>query len=280
MNRVSPEALGLRRREERIAAIGSVTLHLSVGLLFILLGKRSPEPEEPPPPPIQIDWVALTALGEAPKPNEMTRIVQPPPPPPPAADAVSLSRQTRPAPPPPPPPAPAPPPRQRRERRRPRRERTRRRPPERRAARSLADLFRDDPRADNAPQRGHREGHVGGRSDTMNASSAAMLYASRIGRLIERRFRVPATISERERRRLSVTLHLRLRRRGSTAKVRGAPRWVERSGNRFFDAAALRAVEVFGPEGEGKLPLPPSSERALREQVLRDGLQVILDGER
>ena len=82
MNRVSPDVLELRRREERVAAIGSVVLHLSVGLLFILLGQRSPEPEEPPPPPIQIDWVALTALGEAPKPNEMTRIVQPPPPPP------------------------------------------------------------------------------------------------------------------------------------------------------------------------------------------------------
>ncbi|MEE2644128.1 MAG: TonB C-terminal domain-containing protein [Myxococcota bacterium] len=263
----------LTRQSERNALIGSGILHVGALLLALVFGQKEPESPPPPPPPVEVEWVALAALGEAPKPTEMTRIVQAPPPPS-AGGAVSLSRERAPE-------AKPPPPKPRRRKR----SRGKRRPPkrerqEREEVNSLDDLFRDDPRADRRPRRGRRDGHATGRSDRASESSAAALYASRVGQRIERRFKVPATISERARRGLSVKLHIRLKRRGGVAKVSGTPRWVERSGNRFFDDAALRAVKVFGPEGEGKLPLPPRNQGALREQVLRDGLQVILTGTR
>ena len=75
------------------------------------------------------------------------------------------------------------------------------------------------------------------------------------------------------RARLETTVFFRIDSRG---KVRGKPRVVESSNNRFFDEAAIRAVNRFGPSSRLRIPLP--KDRKLKAHVLRKGFSAELKG--
>lgn len=99
------------------------------------------------------------------------------------------------------------------------------------------------------------------------------LYVSRVSTLIQRQFSPPATISQREIVRLTAHIYIKLNEQG---KVEGTPRWVERSGNSFFDDAAMRAISLFMEGGHGRLSLPYDAE--MKRAVLSQGLTVLLSG--
>ena len=238
----------------------SVALNLFFCWAFLASSLSEPPPEEPPLEDVQ--WVALTALGEPPKPNAVPRIVAPPPPPPPESEVVSLSRTVE------PPKVEKPKPK------------PQKRPPKKTRATSkkkrevtLNSLFGDtsDPRADRGPRKGDRRGHKEGTSSQFQESREMSIYVSNVSRTINRRLKLPNTISQRQLRSLKAEIYIRL---GSNRKIKGKPRWVKRSGNRFFDEAAMRAVLAFSVDQDGKLPLP--KEKDLRRYVFKKGLSLII----
>jgi hypothetical protein len=107
--------------------------------------------------------------------------------------------------------------------------------------------------------------------------SEMSLYLSRVSTLIQRQFSPPATISQREIERLTAHIYIKLNEQG---KVEGTPRWVERSGNSFFDDAAMRAISLFMEGAPNRLPLPYDAEwkGGLTRAVLSQGLLVRLSG--
>ena len=250
-------ALDRSSPQERAAALALSALANSLAFwLFFGGGFGHSSSQEPPPEEVQ--WVALTALGEAAPPEAVPRIVAPPPPPPPSAEAVSLSREVSPEPKKPPPKKP---------------------PPKKRdlkKAVTLDSLFgprKDDPRADRGPRRGDARGHAEGTSTQWQGDREMSLYVSRVSILIQRQFSPPSTISQRDLARLKANIHIKLNAQG---KVVGTPRWVKKSGNSFFDEAAMRAMERFMDGGPARLTLP--AEADMKRAVLSQGLTVLLSG--
>lgn len=224
--------------------------------------------EEPPLEDIQ--WVALTALGEPPPPNAVPRIVAPPPPPPPEAEEISLSRTLEPV-------------KEKIEKEKPKTEpKTQKKtktPDQKRATPkkqkdvTLNSLFGDhsDVRADRGPRKGDRRGHQEGTSSQFQESREMSIYVSTVSRTINRRLKLPNTISPRQLKKLKAEIYIKL---GSNRKIKGSPTWVKRSGNRFFDEAAMKAVMAFSIDQDGKLPLPKEPE--IKRHVFQKGLLLLI----
>ncbi|MBM4290488.1 MAG: TonB C-terminal domain-containing protein [Deltaproteobacteria bacterium] len=261
----------------RLSGVG-VSLLGNALACWVLFGGSLLGLEEAPPPSEAVEWVALTALGEPPPPQAVPRIVAPPPPPPPSADAVSLSREVtpepkKPEPKPPEPKKPEPTP----EPKRPEPKKPEPKKPDLKKPKvTLDSLFgpsKDDPRADRGPRRGDARGHAEGTSTQWQGDREMSLYVSRVSALIQRQFTPPATISKRDLERLTAHIYIKLNAKG---KVVGTPRWVTKSGNGFFDEAAMRAMERFMESGPARLSLP--EEAPMKRAVLSQGLTVLLSG--
>ncbi len=240
------------------------------------------EVTEPEPPAINVTLMAMPKKGIEKDPKQLVRITQPPPPPEPEADAINLARKKA----------------EEEEEQRKKKEEARikretaekqrrldeaerklaekrKRDEERKArkdrkaamARAMASVR--DPRADEDAPEGFKDGDPGGTSTDPNALLAKSAYVSLVSTVLERQFEVPAVVSASERQRLEAHVHLRIDSRG---KLKGEPRLVKRSGNRFFDEAALRAAQRFGPGSELRIPLPPASDANLRKLVLKEGI--------
>lgn len=97
------------------------------------------------------------------------------------------------------------------------------------------------------------------------------IYVSNVSRTINRRLKLPNTISPRQLKKLKAEIYIQL---SSDRKIKGTPRWVKRSGNRFFDEAAMKAVMAFSKDQDGKLPLPKDKE--LKRHVFKKGLSLII----
>ncbi len=139
-----------------------------------------------------------------------------------------------------------------------------------RMARAMGAVL--DPRADmeDAPI-GVPDGYVYGTSTDPNALSNQSAYVSLVSLQIQRQLKVPSVLSPEERRRLQVEVHFFLDANG---KVKGDPKLMKSSGNRFLDDAALRAVRVFGKEGELSLGLP--KQASLKKWVLKEGIRAVI----
>lgn len=87
------------------------------------------------------------------------------------------------------------------------------------------------------------------------------LYLARVQRALQSNYRVPATISERERLHLSATIVLFVESNGDIRDFR----FERRSGNDAFDAALERAIRAT------RLPEPP---KAMKDAYRRVGLGV------
>lgn len=265
------------RLELSLSVGASVALNILFCWVFFVSSAEPPAPEEPME---DVQWVALTALGEPAPPKAVPRIVAPPPPPPPTADAVSLSREVKEK------------PKRREKPKKPKKPKKREKPkkkpkPKKRATKrqpkraqpkklTLNSLFSSssDERADRGPRRGSRKGHAQGTSSQELDSTEMSVYISRVSTLVSRRLMLPNAISPQERKRLSASIYIKV---GSNRKVKGKPKWRKRSGNRLFDQAAMDAVMAFTEDGPGKLMLPRESKA--KKAVLRQGLNLLIDGD-
>tara|TARA_B100001093_G_C26522259_1_gene882272 strand:- start:121 stop:843 length:723 start_codon:yes stop_codon:yes gene_type:complete len=144
----------------------------------------------------------------------------------------------------------------------------------RRKAMALAmQRIEDDPRADDEDAPGFKEGSAYGRSTDPKTLKNKLMYMTRISRLLESQFQVPNNIPEEFRRKASAKVAFKI---SKTGKVKGKPRILKSSGNRFFDQAALTAVRRFGPGTNLKLPLP--KDKKLKKIVLRSGIRARMKG--
>jgi outer membrane biosynthesis protein TonB len=236
-------------------------------VLFALL-YQSPKDLKPEEETVSVQWVALTALGEAPKPQAMTRIVAP------TAEveqsqAQSISRVIK---------------EEEKTEKKPEKitEQTekqvegkkpeKKEPPKKKI--SINDLFsgQSDPRADAGARKGDPRGSKEGTSTTWNQSTEMSLYVSRVSLMIKRQFQVPNSISEAQRKQLKGKLKIVL---NSNGNIVGNVMWVEKSGNTYFDQALVRAVEAF--RSSLKLMLPTQED--LKKKVLKEGLILSLSGD-
>ena len=131
----------------------------------------------------------------------------------------------------------------------------------------------DDPRADDEDAPGFEKGNEAGTSTDPNTLRNKQVYLTTVSHMLGRFFDVPAVIPPDVRKKLSCEVFFRLDKMG---KLKGAPRLVRSSGNKFFDEAALRTVRKFGPGSQLKLPLPKDPK--LRKAILREGLSPRMKG--
>lgn len=240
-----PVATALGRHDRMWPAVLlSVVAHLLV--VTWALARR-------PPPPIDLEQKPIIAklvrLGEK-KPEEwLPRKDAAPTPPPPAAAPVAVAAA---APVPPRPAAPAP----------------AAKPPPKPAApsaegkpggTSLASILSRVERQVEQSRYGAPDGDPSGDSET---GSEGDRYLALVVRELKASYRVPATISERERLYLKGTIVLFIEPDGRLARWR----FEARSGNGAFDDALERTLR------QTRLPPPPT---ALRELYRSTGLQVI-----
>ena len=258
-------------KTDRIGLIFSVTLHVCGALFFLGMGQADEMPEEEV---IEVEMVALTALGEPPPPKALPRITAAPPPPEESSKAVSLSRIVKKE-------KPKPKPKPKKPKKsKPKPKKSKSKPKRKKRKVSKTDLFSSlsspDPRADKGPRRGDRRGHIEGTTTQWN-DGVVNAYLSRLQSHVGRRFKAPASIDKRRLKKLSVKIYVRLKAIGKTvAQIKGKLRLKKSSGNKFFDDAALRALKAFTPEGGSKLPLPKSAKD--KRAVLKKGFEFILNG--
>jgi outer membrane biosynthesis protein TonB len=240
---------------------------------FALVGFGMQEP--PPDEVISVDMVAMAALGEQPKPNQLDRIVAADTPPPEEQEAASISRVVE--------KVDQPKPKKKikkpkKTKKKPKKTKKSKRRKKKRRLRT-SDLFDDvvDPRADRGRRIGDPRGHRSGTS-TRYQSGVVSAYASRVSKAIGRHFAAPSSLSRKQLNRLKAVIYIKLEAKGkAVAQIKGKPTWRKRSGNSFFDKAAMRAIMKFTTEGGLKIPLPRSDRE--RKAVLREGFKVRLNGE-
>ena len=248
----------------------SAGLHVVAFLVLIALGAQEPHADDV----ISVEMVAMTALGEQPKPNQLDRIVAPEPPPPEAAEAASISRVVEKVERPKPKEKPKKKPKKSKQRKK---KKSKKKRKKKRRVRT-SDLFDDivDPRADRGRRIGDPKGNKAGTS-SRRQSGVVSAYASRVSKTMARHFRAPSSISRTKLKRLKAVIHIKLEAKGkSVAQIKGQPKWRARSGNIFFDKAAMRAMLKFTADGGLKLPLPRSDRE--RRAVLKEGFKVTIDG--
>jgi len=254
------------------------------GLIFVLMfvaGLSTTPPTIEELPHVMAEMVELPRLGDVPpSPKALPRIIKAPAPPPPETDAVSLSREKE---------------EEfekkkeekkkrelaekklRLENERKKRDELKRKKREERERRkkTMAAALRnlDDPRADDEDTPGFEKGNEAGTSTDPNTLRNKQVYLTTVSHMLGRFFDVPAVIPPDIRKKLSCEVSFRLDKRG---KLKGSPRLVRSSGNKFFDEAALRTVRKFGPGSQLKLPLPKDPK--LRKAILREGLSPRMKG--
>ena len=267
----------IKEKDDGLRAV-SASVALCINVLFFslvfLAGWTGPPPPQPPEHVIAT-VVELPKLGEVPPdPKALPRIVAPPPPPPPETKVASLSREIE----------------EEEEEKKKKKEALEQKKKEQAKRERQKALDRkkkarekrlrnrklmleamknlDDPRADEEDAPGFDKGHAQGRSVDPNSLKAKVNYLTRIKLLLSRQFEAPAGIPEAERRSLSTQVFFRIARSGH---IKGKPKIVKSSGNRFFDAAAVRTVKRFSEGSPLKLPLP--EDKALKKEVLSQGLK-------
>lgn len=251
---------------------------LFVGMAWAGMLGESPVPEEPEFV-IDVEILELPKLGkEAPK-EALPRIEAPAPPePPPVEDIASISRkkaqeelerkekverekalerklqeedEAR-----------------RLEKARKRKAAKDRRRRKRKLNRLLEDI-EDDERADDEDAPGLKEGLANGNSTNRDSLRNKAGYVNRLSLVLSRQLQMPSVIPKDERSGLEAHVFLRV---GSNGKLKGKPKLVRKSGNAYFDNAALSAVRKFGGGSALKIPLPSKSNHDLRRFVLRQGI--------
>ena len=254
-------------REDALAAVFSITVNLLLFSGFVAMGYQGEETQEPLE---DVQWVSLTALGEN-MPKALPRIVAPDEAPEPSSKAISVSRVKE-----------EQKPKEKKEKKvekkkkkTPKKKIKKRKPKKRKPKKgTLASLFARDERADRGKRRGDARGHASGTSSQWQNSTEMTIYLNRVSTLIQRRVRIPATLSRNQLKRLSTTLFIRINSKG---KIIGKPKWIKRSGNKFYDNASLRALNPFSSDqGVAKLILP--RDKKLRKTVLKKGFNIVLEG--
>ncbi|MCA9545626.1 MAG: TonB C-terminal domain-containing protein [Myxococcales bacterium] len=273
-------------RDPGLRLISGVATTVINGSIFVgmayagMLGNDTVE--NPEPPVINVEILALPKKGIEKDPKQLVRITQPPPPPEPETDAVNLARKKA---------------EEEEEKRKLKEEEKKKRElaeqqrrleeeERKRAEKQKRDAERKaredrqkrmnqamaavrDPRADEDLPEGFKDGDENGTSTDPNALLAKSAYVSLVSTVLQRQFEVPAVVSASERARLEAHVHLRIDAQG---KLKGEPKLVKRSGNKFFDDAALRTAMRFGAGSELRIPLPPAGDKDLRRLVLKEGI--------
>ena len=257
--------------QDLLSAVISIVINGLIFSGFVAMGYQN---EIEPEPTEEVQWVALTALGEV-MPKALPRIVAPDEAPIQTSKAISISRvkeekpvekekkvkeiEKKPKPKPKP------------------KAKTKKRSKRKRKPKkgSLESLFsRDDERADRGKRRGDKRGHSSGTSTTWNESTAMSIYINRVRTMVARRFKPPSTLSKRKLKKLSAKIYIKINRQG---RIVGEPKWKQKSNNKFFDNASIRALDPFlVDKGVARLPLP--KDKTLRKEVLRRGFDFVLAG--
>ncbi len=125
-----------------------------------------------------------------------------------------------------------------------------------------------DDRGDEDNPDGFAKGDKYGTSLDPNSLRNQRAYGNRVKAALSRQFQVPATIPRDELKRLSAKVWFKVNKDGkvTASKLRRG------SGNRFFDEASMRTLKRFGAGTALRIPLPPSSQKKLRRQILRKGI--------
>jgi len=272
-----------------------VTASLCTGLInaSIFVGMAwagfidEPPKENPEPPTFHwVDVAPVVRKGEIKKKNTLPRITKAPEAPPPEADRASISREIE----------------EEEERKKEELEREmkrkrelaeqrhrdeeaqrlkeerKRKREERKAlerkramARAIAEV---DKRADEEDNPGGApDGFEYGTSTDPSATRHRMAYISRVSLMLQRQFEVPSTIPAELRKELKAKVHFKINQDG---RLKGAPRLIKGSGNRFFDQAALRAVRKFGAGSQLRIPLPEKRHKGLRRYLLKEGITAVM----
>jgi hypothetical protein len=256
-------------REDALAAVFSVIVNFLLFSGFMVMGYQDEEVKEPLE---DVQWVSLTALGEN-MPKALPRIIAPDEALTPSSEALSVSRVKE-----------EKKPENKKEKqvkKEPKKEpkkKIKKRIKKKRKPKkgTLESLFAKDERADRGKRRGDVRGHVSGTSSQWKNSTEMAIYLNRVSTLIQRRVRLPATLSANQLKRLSTTLFIRINSKG---KIIGKPKWIKRSGNKFYDNASLRALDPFSSDqGVAKLILP--RDKKLRKTVLKKGFNIVLEGKK
>ena len=258
-----------------VSASAALGINVLFFCLIFLAGWASAPPPEVPEH-VMATVIELPRLGEVPPdPKALPRMVAPPAPPPPETQVASLSRELE----------------EEEEKKKKKKALELKKKKEKQAElKRKKDLERkkkarekrlrnrklmleamdslDDPRADEEDAPGFTNGHAQGRSTDPNSLRAKVNYLTQVSLLLSRQFEAPAGIPEVERRKLTAQVFFRIAR---TGHIKGTPKVVKSSGNRFFDAAALRTVRRFSEGSALKLPLP--KDKRLRSTVLSKGLK-------
>ena len=268
------------RVDQALSAATAVGANTFIFVMMFVAGLNLGPPMVEELPHVMAEMVQLPRLGDTPpSPKALPRIVKAPEPLPVETDAVSLSREKedefekeekerkrklaeK---------------KRRLEEERKKRDDERRKREEERKKRKkmMAEAMRkiDDPRADNEDAPGFDQGSAIGTSTDPNTLRNKQVYLTTVSHMLGRFFDVPAVIPPDVRHKLSCEVFFRLDAKG---KVKGAPRLVRSSGNKFFDEAALRTVRKFGPGSQLRLPVP--KEKKLRKAILREGLAPRMKG--
>lgn len=221
----------------------TVLLHASAAVAIVLGHERAP----PPPPPQELLVARLVRLGTPRPPQLLPRKPIAAPPAPVAVPVV----------------APAPEPATKPEEKSP--TAADRADLRSAMARARALAARNAPKGDpgDAEPEGRPEGTPEGTADTAAEGDA---YATEVYRRIHDGWRVPETVPARDLPRLRAVVFLRLADDGRIIEHR----LVESSGNRFFDASALEAVQRVD-----RLPPPPPTRAAA---ILASGIDLEFHG--
>ena len=252
---------------DKVAALGlTVALHSALISVVFLFGFAKTNIDEP----IIVDaaLVEMAKLGDrAPDPKKLVRIDAVPPAPAAEEKAASISRRVKKKKKPKPKKKPKKTAKKKKSGKPKKKKRKKR--DLRQFARSIVDDLEDE-RADEDRQRiGYQDGDRRGRS--LNKDALKRSYAFEVSAVLRPHLKVPEVIPRAERAGLKTKVFFKLSRAG---QVIGSPKVTESSGNRLFDNEALSAVSQFAVGRSRKLPLP--KDKALRAQILRDGIITIM----
>lgn len=124
--------------------------------------------------------------------------------------------------------------------------------------------YEKDAKPDDYKGKGDEKGSKAGTE--FQTATVGMQYATDIDGRIRPNWDIPTVIPEEERPKLEATVVLYIGPDGKILKSEMA----ERSGNRLFDDALMRAIRLSSP-----LPAPPEE---LKYRVMRDGFEITFRG--
>lgn len=271
------------RADTGLSAVGLLASALvNVGLFAGMAWASNSKSEKVEPPALDVIWAeVIPKKGVEPEQkNALPRIVKStPPPPPPAEDAIKTgqreeelkkkkaeeeekkriaaeeARQER---------------LERERKKEEERERRRKERAEKRARdRAMSNAFdnlEDDPRAEDAPGVGRKDGLEGGNS-TSGQITEKQRYIALVNQRVGRLLKIPPI--PREDRNKVVKVKFSVNSKGKTSN----PKILQSSGNSACDSAYIAAVRRFGEDAPASLPLP--EQDWLKKDVLSKGMVII-----